>query len=75
LRRAGPADLAAFRSGCLAFTAASSLTGCPELVVPVRHLPSGHTFGAGILAPVHGDATLLHLAGVLCPDGGPVEVG
>jgi amidase len=75
LRRASPQDLAAFRSGCLAFTAASSMTGCPELVVPVRHLPSGHTFGAGILAPVHGDATLLHLAGVLCPDGGPVEVG
>jgi amidase len=73
-RDASPEDLLAFRARTLALTAASSLTGCPELVIPVRHLGSGRLFGAGILGPVGSDATLLGLAGLVCPNGQPVDV-
>lgn len=75
LREAGPGELASFRAETLTFTALSSLTGAPELVIPVRHVPSGRQFGVGVLGPVRGDATLLSLASRLCPGGGPVDVG
>jgi amidase len=74
LRNASPQDLLAFRTGALGLTAASSMTGCPELVIPVRHLTSGERYGAGILGPVGSDATLLGLAGLVSPDGRPVAV-
>ena len=72
LREAGPGELASFRAETLTFTALSSLTGAPELVIPVRHVPSGRQFGVGVLGPVRADATLLSLASRLCPGGGPV---
>jgi amidase len=74
LRTAGPEDLRAFRAGTIAFTAASSMTGCPELVIPVRLVPSGQRFGAGIIASAGSEATLLHLAALICPGAGPAEV-
>jgi Asp-tRNA(Asn)/Glu-tRNA(Gln) amidotransferase A subunit family amidase len=40
-RDAGPAELQAFRAGAFRFTALASLTGRPELVIPVHHRSSG----------------------------------
>jgi amidase len=74
LRTAGPGDLQAFRAETIPFTAASSMTGCPQVVVPVRLVPGGQRFGAGIIAPVGGEATLLHLATLICPGAGPADV-
>jgi len=75
LRDASPAELASFRTETLTFTAVGSLAGAPELVIPVRHVPSGQVFGVGVLGPVRGDAALLRLASRVCPDGGPADVG
>ena len=74
LRDAGPRELAAFRAGAFRFTAPASLTGRPELVVPVQHRSSGQRFGAGVLGPPSGDFALLRLASLLCPDGAALVV-
>ena len=68
LRDAGPRELLAFRAGAFRFTAPASLTGRPELVVPVHHRSSGQRFGVGVLGPPSGDFALLRLASLLCPD-------
>ena len=75
LRDASPEELASFRAQTLTFTALGSLTGAPELVIPVRHAPGGARFGVGVLGPVGSDATLLSLASRVCPNGGPADVG
>ena len=62
LRTASGADLQAFRLGAFRFTTPASLTGRPELVIPVRHLPSGNHLGVGILGHRGGDAQLLQIA-------------
>ena len=67
LRDAGPGELLAFRAGAFRFTAPASLTGRPELVVPVHHRSSGQRFGVGVLGPASGDFALLRLASLLCP--------
>jgi amidase len=69
LRDAGPEELLAFRAGAFRLTAPASLTGRPELVIPVHHRSSGQRFGVGVLGPVSGDFTVLRLARLLCPDG------
>ena len=74
LRSAGPEELLAFRTGAFRFTAPASLTGRPELVVPVHHRASGQRFGVGVLGPALGDFTLLRLASLLCPDGAALAV-
>jgi amidase len=68
LRDAGPEELLAFRAGAFRLTAPASLTGRPELVIPVHHRSSGQRFGVGVLGPVSGDFTVLRLARLLCPD-------
>jgi amidase len=68
LRDASPGELLAFRAGAFRFTAPASLTGRPELVVPVHHRSSGQRFGVGVLGPPSGDFALLRLASLLCPD-------
>jgi amidase len=73
-RDASPDELLTFRVESFTFTSPSSLTGCPELVIPVRHAGSGKRFGVGILGRALGDATLLRLAGLMCPDGSPLDV-
>jgi amidase len=74
LRTAGPEELLAFRAGAFRFTAPASLTGRPELVIPVHHRSSGQRFGVGVLGPVLGDFTLARLAGLLGPDGASLTV-
>jgi len=74
LRDAGPEELLAFRAGAFRFTAPASLTGRPELVIPVHHRSSGQRFGVGVLGPASGDFTLLRLASLLCPDGAALVV-
>ena len=74
LRSAGPEELLAFRTGAFRFTAPASLTGRPELVVPVHHRASGQRFGVGVLGPALGDFTLLRLASLLCPDSAALAV-
>jgi amidase len=69
LRDACPEELLAFRAGAFRLTAPASLTGRPELVIPVHHRSSGQRFGVGVLGPVSGDFTVLRLARLLCPDG------
>lgn len=74
LRDAGPRELLAFRAGAFRFTAPASLTGRPELVVPVQHRSSGQHFGVGVLGPPSGDVTLLELARLLCPGDAALAV-
>jgi amidase len=74
LRDASPGELLAFRAGALRFTAPASLTGRPELVVPVHHRSSGQRLGVGVLGPASGDLTLLQLATLLCPGDAPLVV-
>ena len=74
LRDAGPEDLLAFRTRAFRCTAPASLSGRPELVIPVHHRGSGQSFGVGVLGPALGDFTLLRLAGLLCPDGAALVV-
>jgi amidase len=62
MRTAAAADLQAFRLGAFRFTTPASLSGRPELVIPVRHLPSGQQIGVGILGPRGADAELIRLA-------------
>ena len=62
LRTATDADVRAFRAGVFRFTTPASLSGRPELVIPVRHLPSGKQVGVGILGPRGSDAQLIRLA-------------
>ena len=74
LRDAGPRELLAFRAGAFRFTAPASLTGRPELVVPVHHRSSGQRFGVGVLGQPSGDVTLLELARLLCPGDAALAV-
>jgi amidase len=55
-------DLRAFRSACLRLTVPASLAGAPELVLPVRHERSGHTFGVGLVGAPGADRSLLEVA-------------
>jgi amidase len=74
LRSASADELAEFRAGALRFTSPASLTGRPELVIPVRHAASGKLVGVGILGPAGSDRELLRLAGAICPRHGPLVV-
>jgi Asp-tRNA(Asn)/Glu-tRNA(Gln) amidotransferase A subunit family amidase len=74
LRDAGPGELLSFRAGAFRFTAPASLTGRPELVVPVHHRSSGQRFGVGVLGPASGDFSLLELARLLCPGDAALAV-
>lgn len=58
----------------LRLTTPASLTGRPELVIPVRTIGSGGWIGVGILGPVGGDSGLLRLAAGICPLEGPVAL-
>jgi amidase len=67
LRTASAGALAEFRAGALRLTAPASLSGRPQLVIPVRHQASGTLVGAGILGFAGADAELLRLAGAISP--------
>jgi amidase len=69
LRTATDDDLVAFRSACFRLTAPSSLTGGPELVVPVHHRRSGNTYGIGLLGAPGADRSLLEVATIVGRDG------
>lgn len=74
LRTASAADLQAFRLGALRFTAPASLSGRPQLVIPVRHAASGTSLGVGLLGWPGGDASLLAVAAGACPADGLLAV-
>lgn len=57
-RDAPPEALKEFRLSTLCFTTPAGLTGSPELVLPIQHKSSSHTFGIGLLA-APGEDTLL----------------
>jgi amidase len=70
LRTGSPDELQSFRISTLRFTAAASLTGRPELIVPLRHAAGGKQLGVGLLGARGTDWELIHVAGLICPDGG-----
>jgi amidase len=74
LRTASPDELGAFRLSAFRYTTPASLSGRPELVVPVRHRASGKRLGVGLLGAAGTDHELVRLAALLCPDGQPLEV-
>lgn len=74
LRTASPADLQSFRGGAFRYTTPASLSGRPQLVIPVRHLDSGRLLGVGVLGRRGGDAGLIALASHICPTEGPLAV-
>ncbi len=74
LRSASADELAEFRAGALRFTTPASLSGRPELVIPVRHRASGKLVGVGILGPAGADVELLGLARAICPPDGALVV-
>jgi amidase len=59
LRTASAADVQDFRASTLRLTAPASLTGRPEIVVPVA--ARGGPLGVGVLGPVGGDAGLIEV--------------
>jgi amidase len=67
-RTASDDDLVAFRSACFRLTAPASLVGAPEVVVPVRHQRSGHTYGVGLVGTPGSDPMLLDAAARLGED-------
>jgi amidase len=74
LRTASADELAEFRADALRFTTPASLSGRPELVIPVRHEASGTLVGVGILGSAGADAELLRLASAICPPGGALVI-
>lgn len=75
LRREGTAEeILAFRSNALIFTAPGSLSGRPELVIPVRHAATGLYVGVGLLGPQGSDAALIRAASRICPPDGVLAV-
>jgi Asp-tRNA(Asn)/Glu-tRNA(Gln) amidotransferase A subunit family amidase len=74
LRTASAAELQEFRVSAFRFTTPASLSGRPELVIPVRVVASGKWIGVGILGPDGGDAELLRLAAGICPQQGTLAM-
>jgi amidase len=74
LRTASADEVQAYRVAALRFTTAASLSGRPELVIPVRHGRSGKCVGVGILGCAGSDAELVRLAGLIVPDEGVLAV-
>jgi amidase len=62
LRTATLADLQSFRAGAFRLTTPASLTGRPELVIPVRPAEGSAPVGVGILGAPGGDAGVLAIA-------------
>jgi len=73
-RTASADELAQFRAGAFRFTTPASLSGRPELVIPVRHSASGKLVGVGILGAAGSDRELLRVAGAICPRNGPLVI-
>lgn len=73
-RDAGAAELLKFYVETFRFSATSSLTGCPELTIPITHLSNGKRFGVGILGSVGSDYTLLCIPRLLVPEGGRIFI-
>src|SRR5215469_9376595 len=64
--RTSPADeLLKFRTKSFQLTAPSSLTGCPQLVLPVRNESASKVIGVGLLGQHNNEATLLRAATLL----------
>jgi amidase len=74
LRTASAAELQEFRLSAFGFTTAASLSGRPELVIPVRAVATGVWIGVGILGPDGGDAELMRLAAGICPPQGALVI-
>ena len=72
-RTASDDQLVAFRATCFRLTAPSSLTGAPQVVVPVDHARSGNTYGLGLIGAPGADRALLDLVVRAC-DGGALGV-
>ena len=66
-RDASAAEVLAFRTSALTYTAPGSLTGRPELVIPVRHAATGLHVGVGLLGPRGSDAALVRIASRILP--------
>jgi amidase len=75
LRRQGSVEESlAFRSSALIYTAPGSLSGRPELVIPVRHAATGLHVGVGLLGPRCSDAALVKIASLVTPPEGVLAV-
>ncbi len=74
LRSASDDELLDFRSACFRLTAPSSLTGAPEVVVPVHHQGTGNTYGLGLVGAPGADQALLDAVTRACPDGAALSV-
>jgi amidase len=70
LRTASADELRDFRLGAFVYTTPASLSGRPELVIPIQHLATGKRLGIGILGAAGADAELIRLARVTCPPQG-----
>lgn len=53
-------ELLKFRTETVRLIAPSSLTGCPEVVIPIKSSATGFTYGLGILASKEEDTSLLN---------------
>ncbi len=52
-------ELLQFRTRAMQLIVPSSLSGCPEVIVPVKSSRNGLTYGLGILASKNEDVSLL----------------
>lgn len=65
LRTTSADELLEFRTKSFQLTAPSSLTGCPQLVVPARNESASKVIGVGLLGQHNNEATLLRAATLL----------
>lgn len=62
MRNASAEELLNFRQISFRLSAIASLTGAPEIVVPVQHKANGLTYGVGIMSATGEDETLLSVS-------------
>jgi amidase len=74
LRSASQEELLGFRVSTFRYTVPSSLSGRPEVVIPVHHRASGKRLGVGIIGPAYSEAALLRAASLACPGDEPLTV-
>jgi amidase len=74
LRGASQEELLRFRVSTFRYTVPGSMSGRPQVVIPVHHRASGKRLGVGIIGPAYSEPALLRAAGLACPGDQPLAV-
>lgn len=69
LRTASPEELHEFRAKSVQMTAPGGLTGCPQLVLPVKLRENAKVVGVGMIGHHHDEMKLIRAANKLAESG------